>query len=170
MNINEFEQKLDYLANNFNALFTDVIQLRINTDFVGAIKNRVITKAEKADGGQFSAYSPNTAKFKGSQGKTGAKNFFDTGQMWKSFKTQQRTETKDGTMFTLKMGNEKRVQEVKGKKGATPKSNFITNQEIAEKHSEIEGISIIDPSEKEIAVVTVMAKKEALKIIKETLT
>lgn len=158
MNINEFQQKLDYLANNFNVMFTDVIQLRINKDFVGSIRNRVEQRSEKATGGLFSTYSPKTLAYKQSKGKKNVnKNFNDSGDMWRSFGIKQRTETKEGTLFTIRMSDGMR-------------NTGNTNQEIAEKHSAIEGISIIDPSEGEIKVVTVMAKKEALKIIKETLT
>ena len=155
MNIDGFIQKLDDMQRNFNAVFTDAVQLRLSKDFIGPIRLRVEQRSERADGSLFSKYSQKTLATNRDKDKVN-KNFSDTGQMWRSFGIKERNTSLFGTEFKIRMSEGVR-------------NTGETNQQIMEKHSKIEGISIIEPSKGEIKVAEVMASKEAIKIIKKYL-
>lgn len=139
MTMKELGLALKRMADTLPNEFSDFIQLKAAADVKGQVQQRVEHKGQNADGGQFSPYKPMTIGIRKAAGRqVGFKDFSFTRQMWKSFGVKERKQSLFGTDITLRMGDEVR-------------DTGNTNQEIMEKHSRVEGISIIAMSKDEIA-------------------
>ena len=132
MTIDEFNQKL----REDTAKIPDTV-LVTTQQLVNLIRNRVINTGQDENKNRFSAYTEAYLKKKRKREPNASfKNFYATGEMWKSFKIQDREDTEGQTVVICHM-------DTGARQGAS-------SQDLAEIHSGREGTEIIAPTDQEI--------------------
>ena len=130
MTPDEFNRWMTERSNKIGSIITPAaLQL------IALIKRRIISTGEKAEGGQFSAYTDAYLKKKSKRHTVSFKNFEDTRVMWNSFGIKDTEETLGMTVITARMDEDSR--------------GSITNQGLMEVHSKAEDSELVAASTEE---------------------